>query len=284
MTEIKWINKIFGKESTDTDSSAIEKCAVLNIPCDNIRPNRYRPRAEFREDEMLRLAASIRRYGVIQPLVIRKADIDDVYEYELIAGERRLRAAKLLELYCVPCIVISADDRQMSEIAITENISRSDLNMFEIAYALRELCDTHGISLEDAAKELSLSQSYVSAKLRLLKLGYEEQRAMIELSLTEDHARALLRLESSGERMSVIRKIADSSLTPKETEEYIDHLLGKDKTESFDEALEGASKSTAAAVRAIQKKLETLQGSGKDADMDIRNSGGYIELRVRIER
>lgn len=284
MTDIKWINRIFGKDKPDNEGLSIEKCSVLNIPCDNIRPNRARTRAEFGEDGMLRLAASIRRYGIIQPLVVRKADIDDVYEYELIAGERRLRAARLLELYCVPCIVISADDEKIAELSAIENISREELNMFEIAYAFRDICENCGCTQEDVAKRLSLSRAFVSGKLRLLKLGYEEQRAIIELSLTEEHARSLLRLESSGERMSVIRKIADESLTPRETEEYIDRLLGTDKSEGFEEALVGTSKATASAARSIQKRLETLRNGGKDADIDARTSGGYLELRIRIER
>lgn len=284
MTDIKWINRIFGAKSDNSGALVFEKCSVLNIPCDNIRPNRARARADFDEDKMLRLAASIRRYGIIQPLTVRKTDLDDLYEYELIAGERRLRAAKLLGLYCVPCIVIAVDDKQIAELAIAENIVRADLNMFEIAYALRELIDEHGLSLEDVAKELSVSQAFVSAKLRLLKLGYEEQRAIIELSLTEDHARALLRLTSSGERMKVIRKISEEFMTARETEEYIDRLIEKDKTETFDEVLACASKTTATAVRTIQKRIEALQNSGKDIDMDIRASGGYIELRVRVER
>jgi len=284
MTGIKWISRIFGKDKPDDEGSAIEKCSVLNIPCDNIRPNRARTRAEFGEDGMLRLAASIRQHGIIQPLVVRKTDIDDVYEYELVAGERRLRAARLLELYCVPCIVLRVDDERLAEISAVENISREGLNMFEIAYAFRDICQSCGCTQEDVAKRLSLSCSYVSGKLRLLKLGYEEQRAIIELALTEEHARSLLRLESSGERMSVIRKIADELLTPREADEYIDRLLGVDKSESFEEALDGTSKTTATAARGIQKRLETLRNGGKDADIEARTVGGYLELRIRIER
>lgn len=284
MTEIKWINRLFGKEKQDSEGLTIEKCSVLNIPCDNIRPNRARPRAEFGENELLKLAASIRKYGVIEPLIVRKADVDDIYEYELVAGERRLRAAKLLELYCVPCVVVYAGDARATEIALAENLSRSDLNMFEIAHALRNYCEDNEISQDEAAKRLFLSQSFISGKLRLLKLGYEEQRAIVELSLTEEHARALLRLESSGERMSVIRRIADEELTPHETEEYIDRLLGADKSEDIEEALLGASKSVGVAVRAIAKRLDALKGAGKDVQTEIKTPSGYIELRIRIEK
>jgi ParB family chromosome partitioning protein len=156
--------------------------------------------------------------------------------------------------------------------------------MFEIAHALRIYCEDNEISQDDAAKRLFLSKSYVSAKLRLLKLGYEEQRAITELSLTEEHARALLRLESSGERMSVIRKIADEDLTPRETDEYIDRLLGADKSEDIEEALLGVGKNVGVAVRGVLKRLDALKNSGKDVQIETHSSGKYIDLRIRIEK
>ena len=171
MTEFKWINKLFGKENTRGEGLAIEKCAILNIPCDNIRPNRARPRAEFCENDLLKLAASIRKYGVIEPLVVRKTDADDIYEYELIAGERRLRAARLLELYCVPCVVVYAGDTLAAELSLVENLARTDLNALEIAYALRNYCEDNELSQDDAAKRLFLSQSFISGKLNLLSLA-----------------------------------------------------------------------------------------------------------------
>ena len=162
MTEIKWISKLFGKENTRDEGLTIEKCAIFNIPCDNIRPNRARPRAEFGENDLLKLAASIRKYGIIEPLVVRKTDTDDIYEYELIAGERRLRAARLLELYCVPCVVVYAGDALAAELALAENLSRADLNMFEIAYALRNYCEDNGISQDDAANKVTASPTVES--------------------------------------------------------------------------------------------------------------------------
>lgn len=284
MTELKWMNRIFGKQKDFDEDSAIEKRSVLSIPCDVIRPNRSQPRADFEDDALLRLAASIKRYGIIQPLTVRKADIDDIYEYELIAGERRLRAARLLELYSVPCVVLEADEQSSAELAIVENLMREDLNVFELAYGLRNLCEDYGLTQEEVAKKMSMSQSAVANKLRLLKLGYEEQRAIIELSLSERHARALLRLESSGERMSLIRRISEYSMTVKETEEYIDELLNPEPSEPIDKALAGANRSAGAIVRGIQKRLDTFQKGGKNASMDIKTSDGVIELHIRIEK
>ena len=142
MTEIKWMNRMFGKENKECEDDTIEKASVLMIPCDAIRPNCARARASFSEDSLLKLASSIKRYGIIQPLCVRKAELDDIYNYELIAGERRLRAAKLLGHYCVPCVVNDVDEEDLAFISIAENILREDLNMFELAYGLKKpFCD-----------------------------------------------------------------------------------------------------------------------------------------------
>ena len=172
MTDIKYFKK---PKNTEEELGR----RVLQIKTDDIRPNRAQPRAEFEENSIIRLADSIRRYGILQPLSVRVSDPDDIYAYELIAGERRLRAAKLLGYLTVPCIVMEVGEQISAELAMIENLLREDLNMFEQAYGFRKLIDNHRLTQEEVARKMSLSQSAVANKLRLLKLSYEEQRIIL---------------------------------------------------------------------------------------------------------
>ena len=202
MTELKYFKK--SRQNHEIPASS----PVFQIKIDEIRPNRAQPRAEFDNNSIIRLADSIRRYGILQPLTVRKNDSDDNYPYELIAGERRLRAARSLGYFTVPCIIIEADERLSAEMAIIENLLREDLNMFEQAYGFRQLIDNYGLTQEDVARKMSLSQSAIANKLRLLKLSYEEQRLITETGLTERHARALLKVDDQSLRLEIIKYVS----------------------------------------------------------------------------
>lgn len=265
---------------------------VLYIPCDDIRPNRSQPRWDFNDNELIKLADSIQRYGVIQPLVVRKADIDDIYKYELIAGERRLRASKLAGLFAVPCVVSDADEARSAELAIIENLLRSDLNMFELAYALKNLSENYGLTQEEIAQRVSMSQSAVANKIRLLRLTYEEQQAILLFSLTERHARALLRLDPLDDRMSIISRAAEKKMSVAELEEYIELLIERKKkaseeskapkAESIDD--EEYKRSTESVIKGIKKRIAALSKLGANASLDVLNDGDDIELRIKISR
>lgn len=202
MNDLKFLKKQDPSTTNDFPES------ILQIRTDSIRPNHAQPRARFDHNSILRLADSIRRYGILQPLTVRRSPDDTIYDYELIAGERRLRAAKMLGYYTVPCILIEADERMTAEMAIIENLLREDLNMFEQAYGFQKLIENHHLTQEDVARRLSLSQSAVANKLRLLKLSLEEQNLILECALTERHARALLKISDPAVRSELIRKIA----------------------------------------------------------------------------
>ncbi len=292
MTKIFTKNEDFGEFK---DENTIEKDRILNIPCDLIRPNRSQPRADFDDNELLRLAESIKQYGIIQPLVLRKADIDDIYDYELIAGERRLRAARILELYSVPGIVVDVDDRISAELAIVENMMRSDLNMFETAYALKNLGEDYDLTQEEIARKMSMSQSAVANKIRLLKLSYEEQQLVLSCSLTERHARALLRLPEKQMRIKAIHHIFDFGMNVKDSEAYIEKLLEcknengeNEKTEKdngiFEARICELDKGAAAVIRNIHKKLESFEKSGRQTSLELEDSGEDIELHIRIKK
>lgn len=183
--------------------------SIVLVPVKLIIPNPNQPRKNFSQCELEGLASSIKHNGIIQPLVIRRS-IDD--KYELISGERRLRAAKLVGLETVPCIVMTACDEQSALYAIIENIQRDNLNFFEEAEAISKLSLIYNLSQQEIAKKLGKSQSSLSNKTRLLNISPELRSVITENSLTERHARALLRLKNDVDRLKALLYIIEKKL------------------------------------------------------------------------
>ena len=230
-------NKLLSSEYSAVDGES----TIIFLPIDTIRPNRAQPRKRFDTNTMIRLADSVRRYGILQPLTVRAIAINDSAEvisdknpqiYELIAGERRLRAAKLAGLTRVPCILASADDHLSAELAIIENLLREDLDMFEQARAFGRLILQFSLTQEQVARKMSMSQSAVANKLRLLRLTEAEQRAILEGGLTERHARALLRLPADESRKEAILHMVERRMNVAAAEAYIESLLSGQREES----------------------------------------------------
>ena len=262
---------------------------VLQIKTDDIRANPYQPRSDFDNNSIIRLADSIRRYGIIQPLTVRKSDQEDLYPYELVAGERRLRAARMLGYFTVPCIVVEADEQTSAEMAIIENLLRKDLNMFEQAYGFKKLIENHGLTQDEVARKMSLSQSAVANKIRLLKLTDAEQRLVLEKDLSERHARALLRLESAEARIEAINYISSTAMNVLNTEQYIDEMLkraAKTKNESPLRLVSAAvcERKTKQFISGIQRKVEFLRQQGRDATCNVSEEGGTLEIRITIKQ
>ena len=178
-------------------------------------------------DESLRaLAASIREHGILEPLLVRKEPATDcIPVFHLIAGERRLRAAEIAGLDTVPCVAIEASEVDAAVIAIIENLHREDLNMFEEATAIGSLIGLSGMTQEQCARRLAVSQSYIANKLRLLRFSKDERERILKNGLTERHARALLRLSEEAERVRVIEIFAERGMNVAAAEEYIESLL-----------------------------------------------------------
>ncbi|MBR3990826.1 MAG: ParB/RepB/Spo0J family partition protein [Clostridia bacterium] len=194
---------------------------IKYLSVDLIGPNPAQPRKSFPRESLRSLADSIARNGVLQPLIVRRRGD----RYELIAGERRFRAASLAGLARVPCLVRDADDCSAAELALIENVQREDLNFFEEAEAIRALIDHCGLTQEKAAARLSCSQSYVANKLRLLKLTPEERETVLRNSLTERHARAALRVTDGETRKNVLKKISEEKLTVSSAEELVESVV-----------------------------------------------------------
>ncbi len=186
-----------------------------------IVPNPNQPRRLFSEASILKLADSIRQFGIIQPLTVRKLG----HLYELIAGERRLRAAKELGWSTVPCIINDVSEEKSAQISIIENLLREDLNIFEQAMAIEALIDTYSLTQEQIAEKLSSSQSYIANKLRLLRLSAEEREKILSNNLTERHARALLRINDQGVRCNLLETVIKNELNVSSTEELVMNTL-----------------------------------------------------------
>ena len=217
------------REFTDSGRSASavpDGGRIFRIRADRLVPNRAQPRRCFDEDAIGSLADSIARYGLLQPLSVRRLPLSaEGVKYEIIAGERRYRAAMQAGMEQLPCIIINVDDRTSAELALIENIQREGLNMFEQAGAIAALIDLYGMTQEQIAAHLSASQSYVANKLRLLRLSPDERETVLDARLSERHARALLRLSDPEERRAALRHIIENRLSVCRSEDYIDRRL-----------------------------------------------------------
>lgn len=216
------IGGMFKKFNTEKD-----KNKVLQIETTQIRPNISQPRTDFDTEAIVKLADSIRQYGILQPLTIRKSQGEDGYRFELIAGERRLRAAKMLGLKTVPCLMVEVDDEISAELALIENMLRENLGIFEQASAFASLSSKYGLTQEEIARKMSLSQSAVANKIRLLKLSPEERKKIQEGELTERHARAFLKLPPKL-RLDAISRVIKDKLNVADTEKLVSQFLSAD--------------------------------------------------------
>lgn len=193
---------------------------VLNVPIEDIIPNRFQPRLNFDESALSELAASIKEHGIIQPLVLRR--LGD--KYEIVAGERRYKASKMAGLTSVPAIISTLDDKKSAEVAIVENIQRKDLTSIEEAKSYKALLDKGYLTQEELAKKMGLSQSAISNKLRLLSLSTNVQDALMQNKISERHARSLLQLQSFQEQDEWLNKIINDRLTVRELDRKLKEL------------------------------------------------------------
>ena len=247
---------------------------VVFIPVESIMPNRCQPRTRFEQESLERLSSSIKEYGIIQPLTVRENPEKSNYssfQYELIAGERRLRAAKQIGIKEVPCIIIESDTKKSAELAIIENLHRDDLNIFEEAAAIASLIALHKLTQEQIAIQLSLTQASIANKLRLLKLSEPEKAVILSNNLTERHARALLRVKSADERQRILSHVVTHSLNVKQTEEYIDRLIAPTDTKSeakiynYQDLISGINR----AVESTRSSGLTVRTLQTETDSDI---------------
>lgn len=251
---------------------------IKNINIDKIMPNIYQPRKYFNEEAISELSQSIKQYGVIQPLTVRK--MGEVYE--LVAGERRLRAAKVAGLQEVPCNLINITDSESAEIALLENLQREDLNYIEEAEAYYNLIHDHNFTQDELAKRMGKKQSTIANKLRLLKLSANVRGICLESNLTERHARALLTLPSEELQLKIVEKVIKNSLNVKKTEELINNeLLKSVAKESKDKKNIRAALPAKLYVNTIK---QVLQKFNIPAEYNYKDEDEFIEVTVKIPK
>lgn len=250
-----------------------ETTLLTEIPANMIIPNRYQPRKTFNMPSLLRLADSIRRYGILQPITVRKSTAE-YGKYEIICGERRYRAGIIAGVTVFSCHVMDFTDSAAAELSIIENLLRDDLNMFEQAEGFELLINTFRLTQEEVASRVSLSQSAVANKLRLLKFSEAERTAIIDNSLTERHARALLRLSDAKARMKFIDIISSDKLNVTATEQLVDNYLkytiqngtksasDSKKSKILPKNIFGAIKDVKLFANSIEKAADILRKTG----------------------
>lgn len=194
---------------------------VVEIPVNEIKPSPYQTRTEFDENELRELAESIQEFGVIQPVVVRRTEGG----YELVAGERRVRASRIAGIMYVPAIIMDLEDKTAAAITLLENVQRSELNYLEEAEAYSMLMADFGYTQEELAQKLGKSQSAIANKIRLLRLPPEVRRRIRVDKVTERHARALLSLKSEEEQLEVLQTVIEKELTVRETENLVRRYL-----------------------------------------------------------
>lgn len=257
-----------------------DKRRVQEIPLNKIRPNPSQPRRTFSQRELQELSDSIRANGLLQPLTVRRVPGG----YELIAGERRLRACFLAGMRFASCIVVDCDEQQSAVYAILENLQRQDLQVFEEAEGIRRLIEEWGVTQEEAAARLGKSQSAIANKLRLLRLTQQEREIISEARLTERHARALLKVDEEKQRMRILHMVVDGGLNVKQTEELIDAEIQKETQDKPKSKRTFVIKDVRLFLNTIKHAVETMRLSGINAVTQSRETDEFIECVVRIPK
>lgn len=256
-----------------------ETGVILSIPIDAIRPNPNQPRRTFSEENLRELAESIGQVGLLQPLTVRNVD----HEWELIAGERRLRAAELAGLTHVPCICIQADEEKSSLLALVENLQRQDLDFLEEALALSRLIRTYSLTQEECARRIGKSQSAVANKLRLLQLPKNVLTLFRDKGLTERHARALLPLEDPALQKRAALWIAEHNLTVAKSEEYVSDLLARSGKVGKTRATY-ILKDVRLFLNTVERGVSMMKSAGVAAQWGREDTGDAILLTIRIPK
>lgn len=251
----------------------METGRVVFIPVSKIQPNPAQPRKFFTREALEELAESIRRHGILQPLSVRRLGGN----YELIAGERRLRAAALADLTDVPCIIMNMDDRESGTAALVENIQRQELDFVEEAWGISHLMSAYALSQEQVARLLGKSQSAVANKLRILRHSPQVLEALRAANLTERHGRALLKLSDEGEKLAAIAVIRKLDMTVARTEKYMEELLAEKQPRA-------PKANVGAFLNSLTQSLAKIQSCGVGAVSERRETEDKIVLTITIPK
>lgn len=252
---------------------------IILIPQEEIYPNPNQPRRRFDFDELEGLAQSIRQNGIIQPIAVR---VNNRGEYELISGERRLRASRLVGIKQIPCIIMEANDEKSALFALIENVQRCDLDFFEEAVAIEKLLTDYGMTRDEICKKLGKAPPTISNKLRLLRLPEEIRHRISQENLTERHARAMLKLTSVSQMERAMSIIAEKRLNVAETEKLVSQILTNDSRHR--QPTVKLFKDVRIFVNTLNHAVDTMRRAGIEADSAKSETDEYIEYIVRIPK
>lgn len=252
---------------------------IILVPQEEIYPNPNQPRQRFDFDELEGLAQSIRQNGIIQPIAVR---VNAKGQYELISGERRLRASRLVGITQIPCIIMDASDGKSALFALIENIQRTDLGFFEEAQAIEKLITDHGMTRDEVCKKLGKAPPTISNKLRLLRLPEEIRLKITQENLTERHARALLKLTTISQMERALSIIAEKRLNVAESEKLISQIVSTDSRRR--QPPMKLFKDVRIFVNTLNHAVDTMRRAGIEADSAKSETDEYIEYIVRIPK
>ena len=264
----------------------VRRGGILYLRADELSPNPVQPRRRFDDEALAELSESIKTYGILNPLTVRLRG----GKYELVAGERRLRAAKLAGLQEVPCILLDVNMEDASLIALVENLQRRDLDFIEEAAGINQLIRMFGMSQEEAARRIGKSQSAVANKLRLLKLPPDVLEALRENGLTERHGRALLRLQRPEAQREALAYIIDNGLTVAATDAYVDALLSRPEPEPPAEAEKPEHtrtfvlKDVRVFLNTLSRSIDLMKQGGIDAGVQRQETEDSLILTISIPK
>lgn len=246
------------KELKPKDKSVLKKDSVFLLEIEKIKPNPHQPRKDFDEESLKSLAASIKEYGILQPIIVSKAEYDipsgTRVEYHLIAGERRLKAAKLAGISLIPAIIRSSEPREKLELALIENIQRKDLNPLERARAYKKLIDEFGLTQKQVSERVGKSREAVANTIRILALPKKIQQAILENKLTEGHARVIAGVSEIDKQIALYQKIISNNLSVRDAEKMVNILKPAVARKKRTILLDAESKE-------IQEKIEQVLGT-----------------------
>ena len=273
---------------------------VAMIKTEKISPNPNQPRRRFDEEGIVRLADSISRHGILQPLCVRIVGRRPCTGYQLISGERRLRAARLIGMEYVPCLVMEGvDDKASGWLAVVENMQREELNIFDEAAAMERLMNNWGLSQEELCAVLSISQGNLSNKLRLLRLSPAQRSAVLEYSLSARHARAALRVKDESFRTIMLSFVGMKGMSVRETEELVEEYLAdpipvmkrliappepEQKTAAVKPIRKFVVKDVRIFINSVDKALKMIKDSGISVDANKTESESAVEYTIKVPK
>ncbi len=261
---------------------------VARIPIDAIRPNPYQPRRVFAQDALEELCASIKQYGLLQPISVRKLGSDS---FELIAGERRLRACRMAGMKFIDAIIFSPYEQDSTVIAMMENLQRENLHYMEEAEGYQNLIRDHGLSQDELARRLGKNQSTIANKMRILKLPMAVKRMLLQYSLTERHARALLRLHDEEMQMHVIQIIVQQNLNVKATEDLVERTISRmygiekeeeEQSRTRPSKISGFVRDTRLFVNSLRTVVQQMADAGLNPKLESRDKEEGMEIKIWI--